>query len=51
MNTVLRLIVGMTLLLSLSVLTAWAWDRSDAQNTVPVGPGAVEAGAVGKTAG
>ncbi len=30
MNTLLRLTLGMALLLSLSVFTAWAWDRSDA---------------------
>ncbi len=48
MNTVLRLVVGMAVLLSFSVLTAWAWDQSDAQNAVPTTPAAVQAGAAGK---
>ena len=51
MNTVLRLAIGMSLLLSVSVLTAWAWDKSDAQNATPASPAAVEVGATGKPAG
>ncbi len=51
MNTVLRLVVGMTLLLSLSVLTAWAWDHSDALNAVSATPAAVDVGVKGKPAG
>ncbi|MEO9102002.1 MAG: hypothetical protein ABJB17_07780 [Burkholderiales bacterium] len=50
MNTVLRLVIGMTLLLSFSVLAAWAWDQSDAQNAVPVTPSAVQVGVAGKPA-
>ena len=51
MNTALRLVVGMTLLLSLSVLTAWAWDQSDTLNAAPATPAAVDVGATGKPAG
>lgn len=51
MNTALRLVVGMSLLLSVSVLTAWAWDKSDALNAKPATPAAVDVGAAGKPAG
>lgn len=32
MNIVWRLLGGLALLLSFGVLTAWAWDKSDALN-------------------